>query len=133
MDFSVLDTQKIDEYAKQARERWGKTDAYKEFEQKAADRSKEEEKAVMENFMQIFADFGRLKDTDPASTDARSQVKVLQDYITGHFYQCTDEILAGLGQMYGAGGEFTQNIDRVGGKGTAAFTAEAIRGYVHGK
>lgn len=83
--------------------------------------------------MQIFADFGRLKDTDPVSADARSQVKVLQDYITGHFYQCTDEILEGLGQMYGAGGEFTQNIDRVGGTGTAAFTAEAIRGYVHGK
>ncbi|MCI9315248.1 MAG: MerR family transcriptional regulator [Lachnospiraceae bacterium] len=129
MDFSVFDTQKIDEYAKQAKQRWGKTDAYKESVQKAAGRSKEEEKAVMENFMQIFADFGKLKDTDPRSADARSQVKILQDYITEHFYQCTDEILDGLGQMYAAGGEFTENIDRAGGAGTAQFTAEAIRIY----
>ena len=128
MDFSVFDTQKIDEYAKQAKQRWGKTDAYKESVQKAAGRSKEEE-AVMENFMQIFADFGKLKDTDPRSADARSQVKILQDYITEHFYQCTDEILDGLGQMYAAGGEFTENIDRAGGAGTAQFTAEAIRIY----
>ena len=129
MDFSVFDTQKIDEYAKQAKQRWGKTDAYKESVQKAAGRSKEEEKAVMENFMQIFADFGKLKDTDPRSADARSQVKILQDYITEHFYQCTDEILDGLGQMYAAGGKFTENIDRAGGAGTAQFTAEAIRIY----
>ena len=34
MDFTVFDTNKIDEYAKRAKEQWGKTDAYKEFEEK---------------------------------------------------------------------------------------------------
>ena len=35
MDFSAFDTRKIDEYTKQAKEQWGKTDAYKEFEEKS--------------------------------------------------------------------------------------------------
>lgn len=129
MDFSVFDTHKIDEYTKQAKERWGQTDAYREYEQKAAGRSKEENQAVMEKFMQIFADFGRLKETAPESAEVQGHVKKLQDYITEHFYQCSNEILSGLGKMYAGGGEFTDNIDKAGGAGTAGFTAEAIRIY----
>lgn len=49
--------------------------------------------------------------------------------ITEHFYTCSKEILGSLGQMYAGGGKFTDNIDRVGGEGTAMFTAEAIRLY----
>ena len=41
----------------------------------------------------------------------------------------TDRILAGLGQMYAAGGEMTENIDRAGGNGTAEFASRAIRIY----
>ena len=46
---------------------------------------------------------------------------------TEHFYKCTDEILMGLGSMYAGGGEFTVNIDKVGGEGTAVFADKAIR------
>ena len=53
----------------------------------------------------------------------------LRAYITKHYYTCTPEILKGLGQMYGAGGEMTENIDRYAGKGTAAFAAQAIAEY----
>lgn len=80
-------------------------------------------------FMQMFEVFGQMKEEDPAAASVQKQVKELQNYITGHFYHCTPEILAGLGQMYAAGGEFTENIDRVGGEGTAVFTAKAIREY----
>lgn len=129
MDFSAFDTQKIDEYTKQAKEKWGKTAEYKEFEEKAKNRSKEEERAVMEQFMQLFVDFGNMRDAGPKSDSAQEQVKRLQDYITKHFYTCSKEILGSLGQMYAGGGEFTDHIDRVGGEGTAMFTAEAIRVY----
>ena len=129
MDFSVFDTKKMEEYARQAKEQWEKTDEYKEFEQKSQSRSKEEEQAVMGNFMQLFADFGKLKDARPESADVQSHVKKLQDYITEHFYQCSKDILFSLGQMYAGGGEFTDNIDRAGGSGTAEFVAQAIRIY----
>lgn len=36
MSFEAFDTRKIDEYAAQAKASWGKTDAYKEYEQKSA-------------------------------------------------------------------------------------------------
>ena len=34
MDFKVFDTTKIDEYSKRAKEQWGQTSEYKEFEEK---------------------------------------------------------------------------------------------------
>ena len=33
MDFKVFDTTKIDEYSKRAKEQWGQTSEYKEFEE----------------------------------------------------------------------------------------------------
>ena len=105
------------------------TDEYKEFEQKSQERSKEEDQAVIGNFMQLFAEFGELKQSPPESDEVQSHVKKLQDYITEHFYKCSKDILYSLGQMYAAGGEFTDNIDRAGGAGTAEFSALAIRIY----
>lgn len=129
MDFSVFDTKKMDEYARQAKEQWGKTAEYKEFEQKSQNRSEDEQRVITERFMQLFTDFGKLKDGKPESAEAQSLVKKLQNYITENFYQCSNDILLSLGQMYAGGGEFTANIDRAGGTGTADFTAEAIRIY----
>lgn len=129
MDFSVFDTKKMDEYAKQAKEQWGKTPEYKEFAQKFQNRSKEEAQTDGKGLMQIFEELGRLKDTPPGSADVQEYVKKLQDYITEHFYTCSKNTLLGLGQMYANGGELTASIDRAGGKGTAGFAAEAIRIY----
>jgi len=129
MDFSVFDTTRIDEYAKQAKEQWGNSEAYKEFEVKTKDRTKEDEQRIMKEFMHIFIEFGTLKELEPADRETQKQVIKLQEYITEHFYQCTSEILSGLGAMYAAGGEFTDNIDRAGGNGTAEFVAKAIEIY----
>ncbi len=129
MDFSVFDTKKIDEYAKQAKEQWGKTAEYKEFEQKSHNRTKEEDQVIMKQFMKLFEDFGKLKSLEPESVEVQSHVKKLQNYITENFYKCSKEILYGLGKMYSGGGEFTTNIDDVGGKGTAEFISKAIQIY----
>ncbi|MBQ5437653.1 MAG: TipAS antibiotic-recognition domain-containing protein, partial [Firmicutes bacterium] len=56
-------------------------------------------------------------------------VRKLQAFITENYYTCTDEILAGLGKAYGAGGEFTKNIDGRAGEGTAAFAAKAVEAW----
>jgi len=126
MSFEVFDTKKIDEYAKRAKEQWGKTPEYREFEQKAKNWTDEEEQVMANDFMQIFAEFGQMMVLDPASEGVQMQVKKLQEYISEHFYQCSKKILNSLGQMYAGGGDFTDNIDQVGGTGTAVFTAKAI-------
>ncbi len=126
MDFTVFDTKKIDEYARRAKEQWGQTEEYKEFEQKAQGRNREEEHELMKNFMDIFVGFGKMKDGDPGAMNVQDQVRKLQNYITENFYKCSKDILRSLGQMYAAGGEFTENIDKAGGEGTAQFTAKAL-------
>ena len=129
MDFSAFDTKKMDEYAAQAKESWGKTEAYKEFEEKSKDWTSETTGNIAKDMMLLFVEFGEMKDLDPADEKVQEQVKKLQDYITEHFYKCTNQILSGLGQMYACGGEFTENIDKAGGKGTADFTNQAIQIY----
>ena len=129
MDFSAFDTKKMDEYAAQAKESWGKTEAYKEFEEKSKDWTSETTGNIAKDMMLLFVEFGEMKDLDPADEKVQEQVKKLQDYITEHFYKCTNQILSGLGQMYACGGEFTGNIDKAGGKGTADFTNQAIQIY----
>ena len=129
MDFTVFDTKKIDEYAKRAKEQWGQTPEYREYEEKTKDWTNQDQQDVMKNFMLIYAEFGKMRTEDPASEKVQCEVKKLQNFISEHFYQCSDEILSGLGQMYASGGEFTQNIDKMGGEGTARFTADAIEVY----
>ena len=129
MDFSAFDSSKLDEYAKQAKEQWGTTPEYKEYAEKSKDRSKQDEERVMKDFMKVFEEFGTMKEKDPASAEVQAQVKKLQGFITDHFYKCSDDVLYGLGQMYAAGGEFTENIDKMGGEGTAEYTYQAIKVY----
>lgn len=126
MDFKVFDTRKIDEYSKRAKEQWGQTAEYKEFEEKTKNWTKDDETVVANEFMQIFAEFGKMKKMNPADEKVQLQIRKLQDYITEHFYTCSDKIICGLGRMYAGGGELTENIDAVGGVGTAEFTSKAI-------
>ena len=127
MDFSAFDTKKMDEYTAKAKESWGETSAYLEYEQKARDRSRDETMELSRKMMDIFSEFGAIKGGDPASEEAQALVRKLQDFISANYYTCTDTILSGLGRMYAAGGEMAGNIDRSGGEGTAAFAAHAIR------
>ena len=129
MDFRAFDTNKIDEYAQRAKAEWGNTPAYQEFEEKDRCRTKEEKQGIAVDMMGLFVEFAGLKDGAPDAPEAQAQVKKLQDYITANFYNCTDEILASLGQMYGCGGEFTDNINAAAGAGTAEFAAQAIEVY----
>ena len=129
MDFSAFDTSRMEEYAAQAKASWGDTAAYTEFKEKAKDRTSEEERDLGAQMMRIFAEFGRIKDTDPASGEAQALAGKLQAFITEHYYKCTEDILSGLGRMYAAGGDFTENIDGAGGKGTAGFADKAIQIY----
>lgn len=130
MDFSAFDTKKMDEYAARAKAQWGNTPAYKEFSKKSKGRSRETEAAIGRGMMTIFEDFGAIREMPPDCAAARALVKRLQSYITEHYYVCTPEILASLGTLYGAGGDFTQNIDAAGGEGTARFASDAIAACV---
>ena len=129
MDFSAFDHSKQEQYAAEAKRRWGSTDAYKEFQQKTAGQSPAQQQSAGDGLMAIFTRMGAIRTAAPDSSEAQALVKELQDYITAHYYTCTKQILQGLGMMYIAGDEMTGNIDKAGGPGTAQFAHEAIEIY----
>ena len=124
MNFSAFNKSEIDKYADEAKKKWENTAAYKEFAEKHSDSNDK-----TEEFMQIFAEIGKIKHLEPDSQTVQSMIKKLQNFITENYYTCTDDILKGLGQMYIADERFKNNIDSTGGNGTAEFTAQAINTY----
>lgn len=124
MNFSAFNKSEIDKYADEAKKKWENTAAYKEFAEKHSDSDDK-----TEEFMQIFTEIGKIKHLEPNSQTVQSMIKKLQNFITENYYNCTDDILKGLGQMYIADERFKNNIDCAGGNGTAEFTAQAINTY----
>ncbi len=133
MNFDAFNTKKMEEYARQAKESWGTTDAYQEFEEKTKGRNQETQQELSAKLMDIFVEFGALKTENPNCKEAISLAKKLQDFITQHYYTCTDEIFLGLATMYCSGGELTENIENAGGTGTATFASNAIQAYLASK
>ena len=118
------------DYETEARERWGNTDAYREHEKKTKNYTKEKWAEINDRLMSIFAEFAECKNNGYSVNlpKVQSLVGKLQDYITQNYYACTNEILAGLGEMYVADERFKKNIDKYG-EGTAEFATEAIATY----
>ena len=118
------------DYSTQAKALYGKTDAYKEFEEKSADRTAEQEKDLGAQVMDFFARLGKMRPCEPDSKEAQAWVGELQAFFTEHFYTCTPQILKGLAESYAGGGSMTENIDKAGGAGTGAFAKEVIDAYI---
>ena len=112
-------------YADEVKQRWGDTAAYRESEERGTDFGKAAPllDAVMEGFAELDRS-GMAPDSEPA----KIQVEKLQRCITENFYTCTDEILAGLGEMYVADERFRKNIDNHG-EGTAEYISKCIKNY----
>ena len=126
MDFKAYDTKKLDAYAAEAKQRWGRTDAWKESQEKAKGKNRDAQAAEADGLMDIFRRLGAYRTGDPAAPEAQALIRELQQYICEHYYNCTNQILMGLGQMYAAGDEMNVNIDRAGGAGTGDFARRAI-------
>ena len=114
-------------YETETRERYGNTAAYREYEQRTKNYTKEKWAEANDGLMAIFAELAACKDSGASADSAESQALVakLQAHITANYYTCTDEILAGLGKMYVADERFKKNIDKYG-EGTAEFVSDAI-------
>ena len=100
------------------------------FEEKNGARSEQERAALAEGLDRIMEAFAVcMKNGEAAdSAEAQALVRRLQNYITEHFYTCTEQILLGLGQTYVSDERFRQNIDKHGA-GAAAFIRNAIEAF----
>ena len=126
MNFNVFDKTQIEQYSEEVKKKWGSTKAYEEYEQKIKGKSDEECNMIANQLLCLFAEMGSLRKCSPEEEKVQEKIKELQAFITQNYYNCTDEILNGLGQMYVCDERMKKNIDKAGGDGTAEFVKQAV-------
>ena len=122
-----MNKEEFNNYNLEANEKWGNTEQYQEFKQR--NKSKEELEIAKNQLMSFFSELGELKQETVESEVVQNKIKALQEFITNNYYNCTNEVLKGLGQMYVNDQRFKRNIDKAGGEGTAEFVRDAILVY----
>ncbi len=130
-DFSMKEIEEHrDKYAAEAEQRWGDTDAYKQSAARTAKYGKADWARIQEESGAVFGGFAACAaaGTPADSPDAQALVQQWRDHLNRNFYDCSIELLAGLGTMYIADERFTKNLDRFGA-GTAQMMADAIAVY----
>lgn len=132
MSFEAFQTTEIEQakqkYAEEVRQRWGDSEAFRQSEEKAKQYSSSDWKEIQEQMNQIFLEFSRHMHQPPSDPQVQQLVKQWQDFITRRFYDCSKEMLLGLGEMYVHDERFRSNIDQTA-DGLAEFISTAIRAY----
>jgi len=125
--FEVFGDFDPDEYAAEAEQRWGGTEAHRESRRRTASYTKDD-------WLRIKADgdelYRRLAEAMTAgvpagSSQAMELAEQHRDQISRWFYDCSYEIHRGLGELYVTDHRFTASIDRYG-SGLAAYLRVAI-------
>ena len=117
-----------EKYKEETKQKYGKSDAYKESKEKTSKYSKNDWENIMEDAGVIYEELAKLMDRNPANDEVQVLVQKWRDYITNNFYNCTIEIFRGLAIMYVADERFTNNIDKYG-QGLAKFLSDAMNIY----
>ncbi|MUK89405.1 MerR family transcriptional regulator [Ornithinibacillus sp. L9] len=113
-------------YEQEARERWGDT-AVDESNAKIGKMSKEQQKALEEEFDLLYKELASIRH-EPADSDvAQEGIKRWYNYLNriGNY---SLDAFKGLGQMYVDDVRFTKNIDKYG-EGLAVFMRDAMAVY----
>lgn len=131
MSFQEFDTTAIEkakqEYAREARDRWGHTEAYAQSEAKTSSYGKQDWSDIQQQADAIYAELasGMNRQLPPDHPDVQQLVADWQAHITRYFYPCTNEILAGLGVMYVEDDRFHAYFDKIA-PGLAEYISHAI-------
>lgn len=104
-----------DDYAAEAEQRWGSTDAYRQSKQKMSSFTKEDWKRFMasqEDIARRLAEAMRAG-CAPDGEQAMDLAEEHRQHITRWCYDCTYEIHRGLGEMYVADERFAANYEKL--------------------
>jgi hypothetical protein len=125
--FEVFGDQDPTQYAEEAEERWGDTDAWRESQRRASAYTKDDwlrVKAEQEASGRALAEAlqgGHAPDSDVAM-DAAEQARLVIDR---NFYPCSHEMHVNLGEMYVADPRFTATYEEMA-PGLAQYVRDAI-------
>lgn len=133
MSFKAFNMNEIkkakEDYGNETKERWGESDAYTQSQRKTKNYTESDWETIHNEAEEIYDKFVKAMEQGPNSSEAQLQVKNWQAHISRNFYECTNEILAGLGLMYVGDERFTKNIN-AHKEGLAEFMSKAIEIFV---
>lgn len=134
--FKGFDMKEIDEhkqkYTEEVKQRWGNTDAYKESNSKTSKYNKDDWQRISNEQSLIYKKFVDNMDKGFADSKVQEAVQEWKNNLSKNFYNCTDEILKGLGDMYVNDERFTKNIDKHK-EGLSVFLRDAFHYYCNNK
>ena len=115
------------DYAAEAEERWGDTDAYRESARRTASYEKADWERMAREGREIEQAVAALME-DGVVAESESAMDLAERHrahLTTWFYDCTPEIHLGLAQMYTADPRFREHYEQVA-EGLAEYLAAAI-------
>jgi len=125
--FEVFGDADPEQYAEEARRRWGGTEAYRESQRRAAARSKDDWKRFTEEFDGIHRRIAEQL-AGGAAADAEQVLDLAEEhrrFICRTSYECSHEMHRGLGEMYVEDERFTAYYERIR-PGLAVYLRDAI-------
>ena len=126
--FEVFGTDKVGgEWADEAEQRWGNTEAYRQSQQRTSKYTKQDWvklKAEADESLRAFADALRAG-TSADSPAAMDLAEAHREYISRWFYDCDHDTHRGLAQMYVADPRFSKLYEDIA-PGLAQYVHDAI-------
>lgn len=121
-------------HAREAEERWGATDAYRESQTRASRYGKDDWLRIGAEGGAIEERFAELLAAGVAATDPRAvaEAEAHRQHISRYFYDCGYEIHCGLAEMYVADPRFAAYYEKRAA-GLAAYVAAAIVANADGR
>lgn len=119
-------------YAKEVKEKYRESNAYKESEIKTSKYTKEKWEEIMKEANSIYTELASYIGVDPGSEEVQYLIEKWRNHISENYYNCTVEIFKGLGEMYVSDSRFTENINKVK-KGLSEFLSNGIKIYCERK
>ncbi len=115
------------EYQKEAKERWGHTEAYKQSQERTKNWTPQDYKRVQEEGGAILLEIVKHMDKGPESEEVQREIPKYHKHI-GTFYDCSHEMFRCLGDMYSQDPRFAAFYEKIH-EGLAVFMTKAINHY----
>ncbi len=130
MSFKEFDMSEIKNhkkmYEKETIEKYGNTDAYKQSVKKTSKYSAKDWEEIKKDADNIYGQFSELMEKNAQKEENNLVAKKWQQHITKYYYDCSDQIMLGLADVYVNDPRFAKNIDKYK-EGLAEYMSRAIK------
>lgn len=119
-------------YRAEVIERWGDTPAYREYSEKSHGKGESRHREFVAFSDDFFSRLAQHEKLSPSNPTVQKMVAEWQRYITKNFYDCPNEMLINLAEVYVGDERFSKYINGFGSKNLSHFFYSAIKAHCKG-